>query len=189
MWQGQGSNTVRGCGSPIELGSRIVHMFMSEHMLALICVKNLWSCNVIRVDWRELLASRSNVLALMLSFMVISTPFLLFSVCVMNAWSLKDLSFNFSLWKKQHYHKCRRRQAGFCFHYLCAVISTISLSQLITNTFKDLSFFYTTLSFLFSLSSLAYHSLYSLDSPYTTAESQEPDCFHVLGFIAGFLPH
>lgn len=39
----------------------------------------------------------------------------------------------------------------------------------------------------FSLSSLVYLRLYSLESLYTTAKSQEPDCFHVLGFIAGFL--
>lgn len=42
---------------------------------------------------------------------------------------------------------------------------------------------------LFSLSSWVYHGLYSLESPYTTVKSQELDCFHVLGFIAGFLPH
>lgn len=36
------------------------------------------------------------------------------------------------------------------------------------------------------LSSLVYHSLYSLESPYTTAKSQEPDCFHVLGFYCRF---
>lgn len=37
------------------------------------------------------------------------------------------------------------------------------------------------------LSSSVYRGLCWLESPYTTAESQEPDCFHVLGFIAGFL--
>lgn len=64
-----------------------------------------------------------------------------------------------------------------------------------TRTFTQyFSFFmslrpYTPLYSLFSLSSLVYHGLYSLESPYTTAKSQEPDCFHVLGFIAGFLPH
>lgn len=39
----------------------------------------------------------------------------------------------------------------------------------------------------FRLSSLLYLRLYSLESLYTAAKSQEPDCFHVLGFIAGFL--
>lgn len=39
----------------------------------------------------------------------------------------------------------------------------------------------------FRLSSLVYLRLYSLERLYTTAKSQEPDCFHVLGFIAGFL--
>lgn len=47
---------------------------------------------------------------------------------------------------------------------------------------------YTPLYPAFSLSSLLYHGLYSLESPYWAAKSQEPDCFHVLGFIAGFLP-
>lgn len=45
-----------------------------------------------------------------------------------------------------------------------------------------------TLHSMFSLSSLAYDGLYSLESPYTTAKSREPDYFHVSAFIASFLP-
>lgn len=42
---------------------------------------------------------------------------------------------------------------------------------------------------LFRLSSLVHHGLYSLESSYTAVKSQEHDYFHVLAFIAGFLPH
>lgn len=38
----------------------------------------------------------------------------------------------------------------------------------------------------FRLSSLVYLGLYSLERLYTTAKSQEPDCFHVLGLYCRF---
>lgn len=157
------------------------------YMLPMEVVKNMRSCSAIR-EWIG--AAVFRVVQLMLSFTIISTPSWSFSVCVVAAATHWDLFFSV---QQPSWFKSGKKTCSFVFSWpRCSVISAITLAHIFTCTFADRFSFFISLSlstllyFPFSLSSLAYHCLYSLDSPYTTAKITGAWLFPYVGFYYWF---
>lgn len=124
-------------------------------------------------------------------------------VCVCCAWISHGLHrliiiCSFSGWKKQT-EMCLpftslEHSESAILHQFCTFmtrgVGDISRRRFQDNQARTFTRYFSLHNLLrppFRLSLLVYLRLYSLESLYTTAKSQEPDCFHVLGFIAGFL--